>query len=1345
MRTRFAAVAALGMMVLCFPSMGATQSEQEGIAAFNEGKELYEKAAPLSDTSGRESGLNKALERYRRALTIFEKNRSEKWQADTLEKIGFTYISLQKQQNALEYLEKAQHMYGRLGDVKSQTELMGPLAWTYQGMGQERKGRELLARGVLIAGKSGDRKAEADVRVTAARYLGVGKAPKFKEQTQHYEKAIVILHQIGDFKTEAEILTELGWLHFNYKDVEKANRCFERSVNSHRQAGDVKGEAKSINDLASVCVQKGLYDKALQWYEQSLRLSGKIGDVDAQIDVITQMAGVYEIVDASKARQYRQKALELAAKHAKPEKEAAMIDERAMTLLKVGQYRAALDQFHQALEIQTRTGNKSPSYTTLTAMAMCYSSIGHYRKALEYTENALEALRKDGFWAQEALQLSAVATLYEHLGNDEKAIEYHEKALESRKKADTGTSYDQEYGLTLMAALYERTGRHRLAIDCYEKQYRLAEQDYDAGRADPHPSLQHISLLKQRRAIILMGQAYERLGLYDKALARYEQALELSRKAASSPEDIQLMIGTLYLDMNQPAKAEPWIKKAGADLALGRLYLAKGDHRKAKEHYRRAVESAEKEGQPGDLFEACTGAGLACETMGDYSGAAEYFRKAVDLTEELRSLLTPAQREHFLAGKEGAYARTTPYEGLARVLLKLNKAPEAFKVSEYTKARLFSEAVSKSTQTQRFDVPAPVLQADREIMDGIAALKSKRREELEKGNTLVLDGIDALLRDLGAGRAAHMKMIREKYPLFAATKYPAPMGLDQTKLRDDEWVLAYHVTDKAVIVYLTKGKKLVKALQKEVSRTRVNELVRAFRDCMESKEEGVTTRFLQGFDFRAGKRLADVLLSDVLPELPPGTPLTVVPDDCLEVLPFEMLVLDDRGKVVTGRGRPKVEGAQFFGDRNSISYYQSVTALTLVRTLAHQRHVGTRTLVMYDPVFDTDDFRLKALAGSERERLCKYLPIKLMTSIKDEIGVAWPRLELTSELGRALVELDPMNTRAYSGLKAEKSVLFAGPLTQFRQVVFATHGYAARNLPGIGEPVLVLTLVGQPEGRDGFLRLSEVMGLRLNADIVALTACQSALGKRLSGEGTMGMGRAFQYAGSQAVLMSLWSVAESSSVLLVERFFRHLRAGMNKLAALQLARKEIREQGYDHPFFWAPFILVGEAGASAATPASASRTRLEARSPGNPSQTSRATEAPDEWKISLSIEGDTRLCRIGSEIAFMVSAERDCHVYVVSTGTDGSSRLIFPNRFQASSTAKKDTPFRVPQKESPLLLRVSAPEGINYVRAFACLKPVEVLEQSRGLEVDLKHIESEFARAAPGSWSRSQVSLTIRR
>ena len=423
---------------------------------------------------------------------------------------------------------------------------------------------------------------------------------------------------------------------------------------------------------------------------------------------------------------------------------------------------------------------------------------------------------------------------------------------------------------------------------------------------------------------------------------------------------------------------------------------------------------------------------------------------------------------------------------------------------------------------------------------------------------------------------SHKKMLREKYPLFAATKYPEPLNLSQTALKDNEWTLSYDVTETGVLVYLTKGKTLVKGLFKPIEKKEVDTLVNQFRKSLEINGDTKLVDQLKSFDFASGKKLADLLLTDILSDLPKDAPLVVVPHGSLGVVPFEMLVLNDGGKVATDKERPYVVGAEFLGDRNPISYYQSVTALTLARTFGTQKKVGEKVLVMDDPIFDTKDSRFTKLAGEQRQAKLSNAPDTLLSAIKEELKLVFPRLDRTHELGEALKKMEPARTEEYSGMDASKAVLSSKPLDVYRSIVFATHGYVGNNLPGIMEPVLVLTLVNQPAGKDGYLRLSEVMGLKLNADIVALTACQTGLGKVISGEGTMGMGRAFQYAGAKSVLMSLWSVSEEGSVKLVEAFFKNLKEGKNKLEALKLARDEIRKNGYDHPFYWAPFILVGE-------------------------------------------------------------------------------------------------------------------------------------------------------------------------
>ncbi len=337
------------------------------------------------------------------------------------------------------------------------------------------------------------------------------------------------------------------------------------------------------------------------------------------------------------------------------------------------------------------------------------------------------------------------------------------------------------------------------------------------------------------------------------------------------------------------------------------------------------------------------------------------------------------------------------------------------------------------------------------------------------------------------------------------------MSLEQSALKDDEYTLEYEVTEPGVCIYLSRGKHIVRATFKPIARKDLDELVQKFLMPMQLRPSDQLTRKLAAFDFVSGNKLSDFLLGDILSDLPEKAPLIIIPDGSLGVLPFEMLTLNNAGKISTEGKMPQVSGANFFGDRNPISYYQSVTALTLARTLGKRKKTGKKTLAMVDPVFAADDPRLVKYAKQEQERLAATLPTELLMSMAAQNSITFPRVKLTAQLGASLKDADPSRTDIYEGIAAKKSVVLEKDLTPYRTVVFGTHGYFGKDLPGIQEPVLVLTLLDTPKGQDGFLRMSEVMGLNINCDLAALTACQTGLGKRISGEGTMGMGRAFQY------------------------------------------------------------------------------------------------------------------------------------------------------------------------------------------------------------------------------------------
>jgi TPR repeat protein len=295
-----------------------------------------------------------------------------------------------------------------------------------------------------------------------------------------------------------------------------------------------------------------------------------------------------------------------------------------------------------------------------------------------------------------------------------------------------------------------------------------------------------------------------------------------------------------------------------------------------------------------------------------------------------------------------------------------------------------------------------------------------------------------------------------------------------------------------------------------------------------------------------------------------------------------MLPLTASGEVKTDKEIPYVSGAKFLDDRNPVSYSQSITALTLARTFGSKKSKANKVLVLADPVFEMKDARAntgpkKTVMANAKTEAFKSLMVAMQDGKQGT--VTFPRLPMTEELAEGIKGIYKSKSEILTGMDAAKDSFInkiAPKLENYDKVIFATHGYYGSDIPIIQEPVLVLTLV--PPGTDGYLKMSEVMGLKMNADVVALTACQTGLGKRISGEGTMGMGRAFQYAGAKSVLMSMWSVSEESSVKLVESFFKHLETGKSKIEALQLARRDIRKAGFDHPFFWSSFILAGETG-----------------------------------------------------------------------------------------------------------------------------------------------------------------------
>ena len=829
--------------------------------------------------------------------------------------------------------------------------------------------------------------------------------------------------------------------------------------------------------------------------------------------------------------------------------------------VELSEYTKAISYYKRAIKIAINIEDKEDAGKYTGNMGNAYLWLANYTKAISYYEQALKIARDINDRKSEGIWLGNLASAYGKLGNIPKAIKCYKETINIAR--DIHDRMGEGRRLGNLGVIYQNIGDLPEAISCYEKALKIA-RDIDDRKGE---------------AAILgnLGTAYEEDRVYPKALSYYEKALRIVIEL----EDRMLEkvtkgnLGLAYLLKGDVTKAEDILKDAHP-LRRGILYLYHNHPDRAIAIIKQFLNQDEEARISELIFGDYTALGLAYEMKGDRTEAARYFRKVADMVEEERERLSEGQKTHFFrAMPYFNWNRLTPYEGLIRI----SRDDEGFYYSEAIKARLLMEQVARKYKgeltKEEAGIPYKVREEEINISNHLASLYKQKDGAYKRDDKDAIKRLDkeiALQRDK---RTDFITRLREQYPEYAAIRYPLPLNLCEIALKSGEVLIEYAVTEKETVAWLIRGKKIVKNKHIKINRKELEALIDRYRE-MISQPHTLTKAT---FDPELGRRLYGLLIEAFIPLIDQKEHIVIVPDKKLALLPFEALVTSCPREIsykkhpVANTFYYSVPGVTFLGDRYKLSYCQSASALTQVRTLKKALSGKERLLVLADPVFKLTDARLK-----RKTRMAKESKgISLCKAVENQMGLELDRLPLTASLAQGLKNLfGHDNTDLMIGIEASETALKKRDLLRYRYLVMATHGILDSHTSGIMEPALILSQFGNKKDDDGFLTISEVMDLRLGARIAALTACDTGRGRQLSGEGVMGLGRAFQYAGARSVLVSLWGVAEESTVRLAERFFSYMREGKDNIAALHLARQEIRQQGYDHPFFWAPFVLHGE-------------------------------------------------------------------------------------------------------------------------------------------------------------------------
>ena len=818
-----------------------------------------------------------------------------------------------------------------------------------------------------------------------------------------------------------------------------------------------------------------------------------------------------------------------------------------------GRFPESVANYSRALLISRRIGDKTGEAVALRNLAASFTAAGNFQEAEERNWEALKLFQASGNDRDWQMTLNNLGVMEKNRARYSQALNCYETALEIREEADILRALVHRN----LGNFFQLWGEYGKAVQNYEMSAALSASLGDGKAAG--------------EVMLDAGQVYAQWGRNESALGSTEKALQNFANAGAPTDWSKKLMGDLLLDAGRLDEAEPYIKDADYDSSLGRLYLLRSQPQVARKHYGQLLQAAQNEANLDEQFAAHTGLGKALEVMKSYQQAEHHYSKGVEIAEEIRSTLLVSERKNFFAARISGFLRSEPAKGLVRVSLKQKRPERSIYPSEVVRAREFADNLSQKAEGRHFDVPAGLIEQEAALTNKLASLKTALPIVPKALDNRRYAELTNRIRNAEAERKKFIKVLCQNHWDYCAVRHPSPVVLEQADIRPDEYILLFDTLSDGVAIRLLRGRKILKASFLEWKAQEMDRDIRKFREPFEQVQ-------LSKFPIKLATSLHERLTAHVLESVPVGAPIVIIPDGVLALLPFEALVTGGVPTWKSGRYGDFPQGINYLGDRNPIVYSQSLTAMTLVRRLAKAEKTGRAVLVMADPVFEMTDERMRNLKSSKPAAGNKDHCSRAKSAIEGSCGpLNFRRLVETHELGNSLKRLYGESCEVYTGFQCTKKAFLdrvSGHPSPYGSIVFGTHGFAANDLPGLMEPVLALSMV--PEGTDGFLTMTEVAGLKMNVEVAALTACKTGLGTRLEGEGVMSMGRSFQSAGARSVIMSLWSVAEQPSTLLIEEFFKGLRQGQSKLQAWTRSRAVLRDQGFEHPFFWASFIMVGE-------------------------------------------------------------------------------------------------------------------------------------------------------------------------
>ncbi len=990
----------------------------------------------------------------------------------------------------------------------------------------------------------------------------------------NYEAKLVELHQAAQ-RDRDRIAAEIAAMavlragqkllaQMTKESIEAAVRKFEEAQQLFQAAGNKWEEANTLNLIGNQLLSLGQLEQGRVKFTQSLALFRSLGDRNEEARTLNNLGAVYSLTgDQQKAMDYFKESLPLLRAVGNRETEADTLNNIGHVYQGLSESQQALDYFNQALSLYRMLDNRNGEAVALNALGVVNRSSGEFQKALDYFSQALKLWRELGTREREAVTLHGLGNMSMTLGENQQALDFFNQALSIFRSV--GDPVGEAKTLSAIGAAWSSAGDQQKSLESYNQALLLQRKAGDrAGEAD---------------TLAKLGAAYHGAGEMQKAMDYYQQGLSLMRVVGDREKETGTLIniGLAYEKSDQKPRASEYFQQAFA--------LA------------RAIQMPEREASA--LFHQSR----TNDALGNLAEARQQLEESLRIFESLRGKLSAQElRASYFASVQGSY------DLYIDLLMRMDQQAgrksglAALEASERARARSLLELLAEAHADIRQGADPSLLAKEQAFQRKLNA-KAEAQTKLLSGKYTEAQAtaIAKEIADLAAQHRELQSQIRTSSPRYAALTQPQPLTAPEIQrlLDDDTLLLEYALGERASYLWLVSPTS-INSYQLP-PRAEIEQAARKVYDLLIARQPQPGLNEAQQFE-RVKKAeseypaqaavLSRMLLAPVTAEIGHKR-LVIVAAGMLEYLPFAAL------PEPTAEGNDSAQATPLLANHEVINLPSASVLAVLRRERATRATAVKSVAVLADPVFTADDPRVGALskagkgAGAPASLLASRTQAPpsqqappdqqgLTRAVRDfnfaEARGGLVRLPFSREEADAILSFAPRG----AGLKAlsfeASHAMATGPeLGQYRIVHFATHGLLNSEHPELSG--LVLSLVdASGKSQDGFLRLHEIYNLKLNADLVVLSACQTGLGKQIKGEGLVGLTRGFMYAGAPRVVASLWQVNDLATAELMKRFYRGmLKDGQRPVAALRTAQLEMmKQQRWASPYFWAAFVLQGE-------------------------------------------------------------------------------------------------------------------------------------------------------------------------